>query len=94
MHVVGSSVDGPDVLVEFLMTAGTQIAPLMAPQDLQSAARLMTKYADTPMDFADASLILLADRTGVTDVITLDRRGFSTYRTTAGKPFRLVLPGR
>jgi len=25
------------------------------------------------------------------DILTLDRRGFSAYRTSKGKPFRLVL---
>jgi len=57
-----------------------------------AAAQLMDKYADTPMDFADATLVLAAGDLGVTDVLTLDRRGFSTYRTAKRKAFRLVLP--
>jgi uncharacterized protein len=52
---------------------------------------LMTRYEDTPMDFADATLVLLAEELGVTDILTLDRRGFSTYRTATGKAFRLRL---
>jgi hypothetical protein len=55
------------------------------------AAGLMERYADTPMDFADATLVLLAEALGVFDVLALDRRGFSTYRTAGGRPFRLVL---
>jgi predicted nucleic acid-binding protein len=54
----------------------------------------MAKYADTPMDFADATLIGAADDLGVVDIATLDRRGFSTYRTSTGKRFRLVLDAR
>jgi predicted nucleic acid-binding protein len=50
----------------------------------------MRKYADTPMDFADATLVLLADATGILEILTLDRRGFSTYRTSKGKRFRLM----
>jgi hypothetical protein len=50
----------------------------------------MEKYRDTPMDFADATLVIAADRVGVTDILTLDRRGFSTYRTAKRKPFRIV----
>jgi predicted nucleic acid-binding protein len=43
------------------------------------------------MDFADATIMLLAEALRVTDVLTLDRRGFRTYRTRAGKSLRLVL---
>ena len=56
-----------------------------------AATKLMAKYADTPMDYADATLVLLADEMGVADIATLDTRGFSTYRTAKGKAFRLVL---
>jgi predicted nucleic acid-binding protein len=51
----------------------------------------MERYSDTPMDFADATLVLLAEVFEVLDILTLDRRGFSTYRTAGGSAFRLVL---
>jgi predicted nucleic acid-binding protein len=53
----------------------------------------MERSPDTPMDFADATLLLLADVLEVVDVLTLDRRGFSTYRTAEGRGMRLVLDG-
>jgi predicted nucleic acid-binding protein len=43
------------------------------------------------MVFADATLVLLAELLEVSDVLTLDRRGFATYRTRPGKPFRPAL---
>jgi predicted nucleic acid-binding protein len=43
------------------------------------------------MDFADATLVLLAEGLQVHRVLTLDRRGFSTYRTREGRPLELVL---
>jgi hypothetical protein len=46
------------------------------------------KYADLPMDLADASLIWLAETRGVLDILTLDRRDFGIYRTTRGKALR------
>ena len=51
----------------------------------------MEKYADVPMDFADATLVGLAENRGITDVFTLDRRGFETYRINGKKPF-IVYP--
>ena len=52
---------------------------------------LLEKYRDLPMDLADASLVLLAMKTGLFDVLTLDRRDFSTYRLPGNKRFHLVL---
>ncbi len=43
------------------------------------------------MDFADATLVLLAEALDARDVLTLDRRGFAAYRTRMGRAMRLVL---
>jgi predicted nucleic acid-binding protein len=63
----------------------------MHPPQILAAATLMRKYADTPMDLADATLVALSEALDVFDILTLDRRGFTTYRTSAGRRFRLVL---
>jgi hypothetical protein len=55
------------------------------------AVALMERYSDTPMDFADATLVLLAEGLSALDVLTLDRRGFSVYRTRDGRGLRNVL---
>jgi hypothetical protein len=94
MHLVSEHADGPEVLVELLNTTGADVTPLVQPGALRAAVALMKKYRDTPMDFADATLVLLADELGLTAIATLDRRGFSTYRTSRGQAFRLVLPSR
>lgn len=91
MYFLSDVAGGALAFAELLVASRIQIAPLTDPEQSLAAARLMDKYADTPMDFADATLVLLADRLGVLDVLTLDRRGFSTYRTAKGKAFRLVL---
>ena len=49
---------------------------------------MIRKYADRPMDLADASLVWLAEKTGVTDIITLDRADFAIYRTSKRKAFK------
>ena len=54
------------------------------------AAR-MDKYADLPMDLADATLLWVAEREGVLDVLTLDRRDFGIYSTARGRMLRDVL---
>jgi predicted nucleic acid-binding protein len=47
---------------------------------LRGVEKLTRKYADQPMDFADASLVLLATRSGIREILTADRRDFSVYR--------------
>ena len=63
---------------------------MIEPEAVLAAADLMSQYSDTPMDFADATLVLLADVLGVADILTLNRRGFSKYRAAKGKAFRFV----
>jgi uncharacterized protein len=60
--------------------------------DLPELQRLMLKYADMPMDFADATLVRLAEREGLTTILTVDR-DFEVYRIGGRKAFR-VLPKR
>jgi len=90
MYFVSGVLGGPLAFAELLIASGTQIAAAPDPKMVLVAADLMARYADTPMDFADATLVQLADAVGVLDILTLDRRGFSTYRTAKGKAFRLV----
>ena len=54
------------------------------PLDFRGIEKLARKYADQPMDFADASVVLLAMRTGVREILTADQRDFAVYRL-AGK---------
>jgi hypothetical protein len=90
MHLVGRSPNGPALLAAFA-SGGLEIRDLCRPPDLHAAAQLVSRYADVPMDFADATLLLLAEDAGIHEIATLDRRGFSAYRTRTGRRLRLVL---
>jgi uncharacterized protein len=91
MYFMADGQDGPESFAELLVAGRVEIIECGPPSRVLSAAHLMKKYADTPMDFADATLVSAADRLGVLEILTLDRRGFSTFRTPSGKRFRLVL---
>jgi predicted nucleic acid-binding protein len=82
---------GPVQLLDFIESSGTKVVDYCQPNHLKNAVKLMQKYTDTPMDFADATLVLLGDALQQNKICTLDRRGFSTYRTAAGKRFNLIL---
>ena len=40
----------------------------------------MVQYADLPMDYADATLVSLAENAAISQVVTLDRKAYSIYR--------------
>jgi uncharacterized protein len=52
---------------------------------LSEIADWKEKYRDLPMDLADASLLWVAEQTGITDILTIDLRDFSAYRLPNGK---------
>jgi hypothetical protein len=52
--------------------------------------RASAGYHDIPMDFADATLVALADELGLSSVFTLDRRAFATYRWRKTRRFKIL----
>lgn len=61
------------------------------PLDFRTVEKLARKYADQPMDFADASVVILATRTGIREILTADRRDFAVYRLAGRTRFIDVL---
>lgn len=59
-------------------------------EDYAALARIIDRYADLPCDYADASLIALAERTGTRVIATIDQRDFSVYRIRGRKGFHIV----
>lgn len=73
--------------------SGTIVLLPIDDSDLPELDALMRKYADRPMDFADATLVHLARRERLSTVFTIDHDGFETYRIEGRRRFRIV-PGR
>jgi uncharacterized protein len=61
-------------------------------EDLARMSALMQKYQDRPMDFADASLVSLAERLSIERIFTLDRSDFSVYRMKRNRAFTVIGP--
>lgn len=68
-----------DALWEMVERGAPELLPLDA-ADIPRIRALMRKYADRPMDLADAALICVAEREGIRKIFTVDRRDFSVYR--------------
>jgi uncharacterized protein len=61
-----------------------------APEDFDAARGIVAKYRDAEVGLADASIVVLADRYGIQNVLTLDRRHFGVLRASGGRRFRVA----
>lgn len=86
-HMVRRNAKGFSSVWGLVSAVGTVISASTRHR-FERAAALMQQYADVPMDLVDATLVALAEETGVRNVLTLDVRGFDAYRTADGKKFR------
>jgi len=69
-----------------------EVSPIST-ADLPALDKLMHRYADRPMDFADATLVHVAEREGLRTILTTDHSDFETYRIGRSAKFR-ILPAR
>lgn len=58
--------------------------------DVARARAIVDRYADLEIGLADASLVVLAERHAVADVLTLDERHFRAMKIGGRKRFRLL----
>lgn len=68
-----------DFLWQLILRPAVQVVDIPA-DDFARIHTLMTQYSTLPMDFADASLVVAAERLNLRRVFTLDRRDFLLYR--------------
>jgi predicted nucleic acid-binding protein len=72
----------PDVQEKFLTwieRGGLEIVD-MGQEVVSGLIKLIHQYADVPMDLADATLMLYAEKTGINEIATIDS-DFYIYRT-------------
>ncbi len=83
------SVEATLPLYRWIDNGGLEVFSL-GRDELVRAVDWIERYADQPMDLADASLVVVALTTGHNQVWTLDRRDFETWRLPSRKRFKLV----
>ena len=79
MYLLNDLPAAQEALWEMLVRKALQLLPLGL-VDLPRIRELRRKYADRPMDLADAALIRIAEREGVRKIFTADKRDFAVYR--------------
>jgi hypothetical protein len=84
-----------DVAIQFMTNVadGFSLIHAFDAAEIRRMGELMQRYSTLPMDLADASLVLLAERLGHGRILSTDQRDFETYRFKNRQPFRnLLLP--
>ena len=81
----------PGKLLE-AMNRGLLVSRFDAQAAAPRLAELVKKYADHPMDFADACLVCMSEQTRNSAIVTVDRRDFTTYRRFGRERIPLLTP--
>ena len=84
---------GNSVAARFILTLSDtkyRIEPLTA-EDIQRSGEIVLQYADSRVDFVDASIMAVAERRNITQILTLDNRDFRMVRPKHC-PFYTILP--
>lgn len=89
MYLLDFSSAAQDALLDMIERGALQVLEI-APTDLPDIKNLMKKYRDQPMEFADASLVQVANRHGLDEIFTLDRRDFGAYRLKRSRHFKIL----
>lgn len=88
MYVLARTRGGMSACLEFFLRDGALLVP-SSRSSLARCRRVMQTYADLPADFADSTLVALAEETDSWTVYTLDRQDFSVYRGPGGERFEI-----
>ncbi|PIE74409.1 MAG: pilus assembly protein, partial [Deltaproteobacteria bacterium] len=89
LHILDFNRNAQIDFLEWIAQGGVQIFNIQQ-EDLPRIKELTVKYQDLPMDFADSCLVLLAEKTGINTIVTIDR-DFTIYRINGKKTFETVL---
>lgn len=89
-HLTGTNRAAMEAAWTFLQSGTIVVGPI-EDAELPQLRSLMLQYWDRPMDFADASLVHLANRESLSTILTIDQGHFATYRLRGKRRFE-VLP--
>jgi predicted nucleic acid-binding protein len=87
-HMLDFSTAAQRDFYEWVMYKGVIISDINQ-NDMLRLVALTEKYADVPMDFADATLVITAEKTGIREIISMDK-DFDIYRLPGKEQIRNV----
>jgi predicted nucleic acid-binding protein len=88
-HLLGRTPRGRELCLDFFLSGGATLVPPSLSM-LRRCRVLLEKYVDLPMDYTDATLVVLAEELETDLVLTTDHRNFEVYRFGRNRPFKLL----
>lgn len=85
LHLLDFNSNAQMDFLDWVSAGAVTLEPIMT-DDLPGIREMMRKYADLPMDFADACLVFLGEKLNISEIATIDR-DFDIYRLKGKKPF-------
>ena len=89
LYILNFSIIAQCAALDFVLESVVEIVPSSI-ASLKRAKNLMKKYADLPMNFADATIVCLAEDTEIQNVVTFDKKDFSIYKLPKKKSFTIM----
>lgn len=90
-YLVGRNA-GTTTVVAFLqgLSASRFCLVALTDEDIIRVAEILDEYLDSRIDFVDASVMAVAERYGITKILTLDQRDFRLYRPRHCDSFEIL----
>ncbi len=89
LYLLNFSITAQCAALDFVLESVVEIVPAST-KSLKKTKNLMKKYADLPMDYADATIVCLAAETGMQNVVTFDRKDFAIYKLPKKQSFTIM----
>ena len=90
LYLLNFSSRAQSAAIDFVLKGAFLLVPPSL-ESLKRVKRLMEKYKDIPMDYADATLVSIAEDLSIPHVVSFDAKDFGIYRKSSKQPF-VVLP--
>ena len=88
LYLLNFSPRAQSAAIDFVLNEAIMLVPSSL-ESLKRANQLMEKYQNVPMDYADATLVCLAEDLVIQDIATLDKKDFGIYRLPSNRSFRI-----
>ena len=89
LYILNFSIKAQCSALDFVLESVVEIVPSNI-ESLKKTKNLIKKYADLPMDFADATIVCFAAETGIRNIVTFDKKDFAIYRLPKKKTFTIM----
>ena len=86
LYLLNFSSKAQSAAIDFILNGAITLVPLSL-ESLKKTKKLMEKYKNIPMDYADATLVCLAEDLSINHVITFDSKHFGIYRLSPKQSF-------